>query len=45
MASIPIRRHVQIRGDTNPYDPRGAAYLAKRHVALGDLRYSFGAAS
>lgn len=45
MTSIPIRRHVQIRGDTNPYDPRDAAYLAKRHVALGDLRYSFGAAS
>jgi RNA-directed DNA polymerase len=32
--SIPIRRHVLIRGDTNPFDPADAAYFdhRRRHV-------------
>ena len=30
MASIPIRRHVKIRGDANPYDPQQADYFVER---------------
>jgi len=30
MATIPIRRHVKIRGDVNPYDPAEADYFAAR---------------
>jgi len=30
MQSLPIRRHVQIRGDANPYDPANAGYFAQR---------------
>ena len=32
MATIPIRRHVKIRGDANPYDPVDAGYFADRHT-------------
>jgi RNA-directed DNA polymerase len=32
MASIPIRRHVKIRGDANPYDPQQAGYFAARRA-------------
>jgi RNA-directed DNA polymerase len=35
MASIPIRRHVKIRGDANPYDPQHAGYFAERHARHG----------
>ena len=35
MASIPIRRHVKIRGEANPYDPDWAAYFRRRYVRLG----------
>jgi RNA-directed DNA polymerase len=42
MTSIPIRRHVLIRENANPYDPRDAAYLAQRRVDPGDFRHSFG---
>jgi len=35
MASIPIRRHVKIRGDANPYDPQHAGYFAERHARQG----------
>jgi RNA-directed DNA polymerase len=35
MASIPIRRHVKIRGDANPYDPAQAGYFASRQARLG----------
>ena len=35
MASIPIRRHVKIRGDANPYDPQHASYFAERHARQG----------
>ena len=36
MASIPIRRHVKIRGDANPYDPQQAGYLAERRARHGN---------
>jgi RNA-directed DNA polymerase len=36
MATIPIRRHVKIRGDANPYDPQDASYLAERHARRGN---------
>jgi RNA-directed DNA polymerase len=32
MASIPIRRHVKIRGDANPYDPQQADYFVGRRA-------------
>ncbi|MBK1702598.1 group II intron reverse transcriptase/maturase [Thiococcus pfennigii] len=32
MASIPIRRHVAIRGDANPYDPQHADYFVERRA-------------
>ena len=32
MATIPIRRHVKIRGDANPYDPLDAGYFTERHA-------------
>jgi RNA-directed DNA polymerase len=35
MASIPIRRHVKIRGDANPYDPQQAGYFADRRARRG----------
>ena len=35
MASLPIRRHVRVRGDANPYDPQDAEYFAARHVRRG----------
>ena len=35
MATIPIRRHVKVRGDANPYDPQDASYFAERHARLG----------
>ncbi|WP_269593433.1 group II intron maturase-specific domain-containing protein [Nitrococcus mobilis] len=35
MASIPIRRHVKIRGQANPYDPDWAAYFRRRYVRQG----------
>lgn len=33
-SSIPIKRHVKIKGDVNPYDPTWKAYLEKRKRAL-----------
>jgi RNA-directed DNA polymerase len=36
MATIPIRRHVKIRGDANPYDPQDASYFAKRYARRGN---------
>ena len=30
MASIPIKRHIKIRGDANPYDPVYDDYFKKR---------------
>jgi RNA-directed DNA polymerase len=35
MASIPIRRHVKIQGQANPYDPDWATYFRRRHVWQG----------
>ena len=35
MATIPIRRHVKVRGDANPYDPQDARYFAERHARRG----------
>ena len=35
MATIPIRRHVKVRGDANPYDPQDASYFAERHARRG----------
>ncbi|WP_281168029.1 group II intron maturase-specific domain-containing protein [Thioflavicoccus mobilis] len=32
ISSIPIRRHVKIRGDANPYDPQQADYFVERHA-------------
>lgn len=32
-ASVPIRRHVKIKGAANPYDPVWADYFAQRHHA------------
>ncbi len=36
MASIPIRRHVLIRGNANPYDPMFAGYFAARRAQKGN---------
>ncbi len=36
MMSIPIRRHVRIRGASNPYDPADASYFAARRARQGD---------
>jgi RNA-directed DNA polymerase len=36
MASIPIRRHVRIRGDANPYDPADAGYFTGRRTRQGN---------
>ena len=30
MSSLPIMRHVQVRGDANPYNPADAGYFAQR---------------
>ncbi|MGD9733708.1 MAG: group II intron maturase-specific domain-containing protein, partial [Desulfamplus sp.] len=30
MSDIPIRRHIQIKADANPYDPQWYDYFAKR---------------
>ena len=35
MSSLPIRRHILIRGRANPYDPAWAAYLQLRSGRLG----------
>jgi RNA-directed DNA polymerase len=35
MLSIPIRRHVLIRGASNPYDPAYASYFAARRARQG----------
>ncbi len=32
MASIPIRRHVKVCGDANPYDPQHADYFGAARV-------------
>jgi len=34
MLSIPIRRHVLIRGASNPYDPEHASYFAARRAGV-----------
>ena len=31
---LQIRRHVKLRADVNPYDPRWAAYLERRHSRI-----------
>jgi len=33
LAYIPIRRHVHVRADTNPYDPKDADYFRQRRAA------------
>jgi hypothetical protein len=30
MSSVPIRRHIKIRSDANPYDPYWKGYFEKR---------------
>lgn len=35
MASTPIRRHVKVCGDANPYDPRQADYFVAARVSGG----------
>ncbi len=39
-ASVPIRRHVKIRGEANPFDPNWETYFEKRHDVkmIGSLR-------
>lgn len=39
-ASVPIRRHVKIRGEVNPFDPKWETYFEKRHDVkmIGSLR-------
>jgi RNA-directed DNA polymerase len=47
MSSIPIKRHIKIRSDTNPYDPKYETYLDQRRMekwqrgdkGTGQLRY------
>jgi RNA-directed DNA polymerase len=34
MDAIPIRRHIKIKCDANPYDPAYAQYFAKRKIEL-----------
>lgn len=34
-ADTPIRRHVKVRAEVNPYSPRWEGYLAERHIQLG----------
>ena len=38
MAGTPIRRHVKIREDANPYDPTWDEYLAWRASGKGTTR-------
>jgi len=38
MASLPIQRHVKIRGKANPYDPAWTAYFRRRHVWQGTAK-------
>ena len=38
MARLPIRRHLPLRGDANPYDPDCAEYLAYRSTRPGPLQ-------
>jgi RNA-directed DNA polymerase len=35
MATLPIRRHVKIRGKANPYDPHEARYFSERRGRQG----------
>ena len=30
LAQIPIKRHIKVRGDANPYDPSYVEYFEKR---------------
>jgi len=34
MASVPIRRHIKIRGEANPYDPKWYDYFTERAMKL-----------
>ena len=34
MDSIPIRRHIKIRGEANPYDPKWYEYFTERAMKL-----------
>jgi RNA-directed DNA polymerase len=36
MATLPIRRHVKIRGDAHRYDPTNASYFPERHARRGN---------
>jgi RNA-directed DNA polymerase len=38
MASLPIQRHVKIRGKANPYDPQWSAYFQRRHARQGKAK-------
>ena len=35
MSEIPIKRHIKVRGDANPFDPEFAEYFSKRQEAKG----------
>jgi RNA-directed DNA polymerase len=37
MSSLPIRRHLLIRGEANPYDPDWAEYFRRRSIRQGPL--------
>ena len=39
LASIPIRRHIKIKADANPYDPLWYAYFDERTVRLKAQKY------
>jgi RNA-directed DNA polymerase len=36
--SVPIKRHIKIKGDANPYNPEYLPYLAKRKVLMGSSK-------
>ena len=40
--SVAIKRHIKIRADANPYNPKYKEYFAKRNVHAGEYEQIFG---
>ena len=40
LASTKIERHIRVRGDANPYDPRYTEYFQKRRSFIGRTRWA-----
>ena len=41
LASTQIERHIKVRGDANPYDPKDTQYFEKRRCFLWRVRWSY----